>query len=110
VHYPRQCDPGGYGALNGVEVVTPPGQSLDAVHDAYVTLASRATCSEDQRQCFFNAGRSMVEEPGADVVLLAGTDLAIAFDGFDAGFPTFDCADAHVRAIFAKAIQRDPTP
>jgi aspartate/glutamate racemase len=52
----------------------------------------------------------MVEEPGADVVLLAGTDLAIAFDGFDAGFPTFDCADAHVRAIFAKAIQRDPTP
>ena len=76
-----------YGALNDVEVVTPLGPSLDAVHDAYVTLASTATCTDDQRQGFFDAGRSMVEEQGADAVLLAGTDLAIAFHGFDARLP-----------------------
>jgi len=98
-----------YGALNDVEVVTPLGPSLDAVHDAYVTLASTATCTDDQRQGFFDAGRSMVEEQGADAVLLAGTDLAIAFHGFDAGFPVFDCADAHVQAILERALQPNPT-
>jgi aspartate racemase len=98
-----------YGALNDVEVVTPPGQSLDVVHDAYATLATTATCTEDQRQRFFDAGRSMVEDQGADAVLLAGTDLAIAFHGFDAGFPVFDCADAHVQAIFETALQPNPT-
>ena len=94
-----------YGALSDVDVVAPLGPSLDAVHDAYVTVASTATCTEEQRHGFFVAGRAMVEEQGADAVLLAGTDLALAFHGFDAGFPVFDCAAAHVQAIFAEAVR-----
>jgi aspartate racemase len=92
-----------YGALSGVEVVAPTGPSLDAVHDAYVTVATTAMCTEGQRQGFFDAGRALVEEQGADAVLLAGTDLALAFNGFSAGFPVFDCAEAHVQAIVAEA-------
>jgi len=96
-----------YGALSGVDVVVPPGPNLDAVHDAYVAMATSATCTAEQRQVFFNAGRAMVEEQGADAVLLAGTDLALAFNGPDAGFAVLDCAEAHVKAIFADAVQTD---
>jgi aspartate racemase len=94
-----------YGALSGVEVVLPVGPSLDAVHEAYVQVASTATCTDAQRKGFFDAGRALVEEQGAEAVLLAGTDLALAFNGFEAGFPVFDCADAHVDAIVAEAIR-----
>jgi len=97
-----------YEALSDVEVVTPPGQDLNAVHDAYVTMASTATCTQEQRECFFDAGRAMIEEQEADAVLLAGTDLTLAFRGYDAGFPVFDCAEAHVRAIFEEAQRTDP--
>ena len=97
-----------YGALSDVDVVVPPGPNLDAVHDAYVTMASTARCTDEQRQVFFDAGRAMVDEHGADAVLLAGTDLALAFNGGDPGFPGFDCAQAHVTAIFAEAVRTDP--
>ena len=97
-----------YGALSDIDVVVPPWPNLDAVHDAYVTMASTATCTDEQRQVFFDAGRAMVEEQGADAVLLAGTDLALAFNGGDPGFPVFDCAQAHVTAIFAEAVRTDP--
>jgi aspartate racemase len=52
----------------------------------------------------------MVEVQGAEAVLLAGTDLALAFNGFAAGFPVFDCAEAHVDAIFEEAVRADPAP
>jgi hypothetical protein len=37
-------------------------------------------------------------------VLLAGTDLGLAFNGFSPNFAVFDCAKAHVKAIAAAAI------
>ena len=46
----------------------------------------------------------IVEDQGAEAVLLAGTDLALAFNGFSPDFAVFDCAEAHVEAIAAAAI------
>ena len=37
--------------------------------------------------------------PGAEAVLLAGTDLFVAFEGHDPGYPTIDGALLHVDAI-----------
>ena len=93
-----------YGAFPGVEALAPVGESLDQVHEAYVTMASAARCTDDQRQTFFNAGRVLVEDQGAEVVLLAGTDLGLAFNGFSPGFAVFDCAEAHAEAIAATAM------
>ena len=95
-----------YGALEAVEVVAPLGADLDAVHEEYVTVASTATCTDEQRRFFFDAGRSLVVEQGADAILMAGTDLALAFNGFDPGYPVVDCADAHVQAILAEALRQ----
>jgi aspartate racemase len=96
-----------YGALGDVEVVVPPVAGLDAVHDAYVSVASVASCTPEQRGVFFDAGRALVDEHGAEAVVLAGTDLALAFNGHDPGFTTFDCIDAHVSAIVEHALRRD---
>jgi aspartate racemase len=92
-----------YGALGALEVVAPAGTGVDEVHDAYVAMASTAHCTEDQRRTFFRAGSAMVRDQAAEVVLLAGTDLALAFTGHAPGFATFDCAAAHVAAIAAAA-------
>jgi len=94
-----------YGALGDVEVVVPPGAGLDAVHDAYVAVASAASCAPEQRRVFFDAGRALVDEQGTEAVVLAGTDLALAFNGHDPGFTTFDCIDAHVSAIVSHAVR-----
>ena len=94
-----------YGAIGDLPAVVPRGDSLDQVHDAYVTVASTARCTEEQRTVFFNAGCALVEEQGAHAVLLAGTDLGLAFDDVDPGFPVFDCCAAHVDAIAAHAFK-----
>lgn len=94
-----------FGALEDVALVAPRGGALDDVHDAYVQLAATAACTGEQRQLFVDAGRSLVQDQGAEAVLLAGTDLVLAFRGFDAGFPVLDCAAAHVRAIVAEALR-----
>ncbi|HEY5247971.1 MAG TPA: aspartate/glutamate racemase family protein [Dermatophilaceae bacterium] len=93
-----------YGALTDVETVAPEGDVLEAVHEAYVTMAATAHCTDQQREVFLEAGRALVDEAGAEAVMLAGTDLALAFDEINS-FPIVDCAAAHVEAIVAAAVQ-----
>jgi aspartate racemase len=40
------------------------------------------------------------------VVLLGGTDLFLAFQGYECGFPVLDCAEVHVEAIYQKSLGR----
>ena len=90
---------GFYGAARGAEVIAPAGETLDAVHDAYVAIAASGAATEEQREVLFSAGRALVSEHGAEAVMLGGTDLALAFAGQDPGFPVFDCAAVHADAI-----------
>ena len=92
-----------YGAIPGTEIVAPPPEELTAVHEAYVAMATAGAITAAQRQVFFTAGRALVENFSVEAVLLAGTDLALAFDHRDPGFPTIDCAAIHAAAI-ARAI------
>ena len=91
---------GFYGAIKGVAIIAPPPSELTAVHEAYVAMASAGTITEAQRQVFFSAGKNLMEKAGVDAVMLAGTDLALAFHQREAGFPTLDCAAIHADAIF----------
>lgn len=93
-----------YGAARTTEVVAPAGDALEAVHDAYVAMAVAGTVTEEQRAVFFSAGRDLVRNSGVEAVMLGGTDLALAFDGHDPGFPVFDCAAVHADAIAEAAI------
>jgi aspartate racemase len=95
-----------YGAVRHAEVVAPPADLLLQVHDAYTAMAIAGTVTEAQRELFFSAGRLLVDDLGAEAVLLGGTDLGIAFAGRDPGFRTFDCAVAHAAAIAEVAAER----
>src|SRR5215831_4711592 len=88
-----------YDAIPEATVTAPSGDLLSRVHDAYVAMAASGRVTEEQRAIFFVAGKTLVERHGCEIVMLGGTDLALAFGGYDPGFPTFDCAQVHAEAI-----------
>ena len=95
---------GVYGGLTSAETVAPLGADLDATHDAYIGMAMAGRATDDQRALLFKAGEKLVRDQGADAVVLAGTDLFLAFDGRDCGFPVIDSADVHIDALFQASI------
>ncbi len=88
-----------YGALTGIGTVIPEGDDLQTTNDVYIALARAGAVSEDGRATLFRIGRDLVERQGAEAVLLAGTDLFVAFEGRDPGYPTIDGALLHIDAI-----------
>jgi aspartate racemase len=92
-----------YGALAGVEVVAPPADLIEEVHATYIAVAQSGRCSAQQRSFFYSTGARMVAESHLDAILLAGTDLTLAFDGAPTGFTVVDCARVHALAIAAAA-------
>ncbi|MEM7376250.1 MAG: aspartate/glutamate racemase family protein [Pseudomonadota bacterium] len=66
-----------YGGIASAELVPPEGESLSAVHDAYVTMAASGRVSDAQRRVFDNACESLLQRHGVDAIVLGGTDLAL---------------------------------
>ena len=91
-----------FGQITAAETLVPAGD-LDALGAAYLEVATTGICSDATRRMFFEAGRQMVEDQGADAVLLAGTDLGLAFDGRDPGYRVIDALDVHVAALLDMA-------
>lgn len=71
---------------------------IDHLGQTYQEVAVAGTCSADQRATFIDAGARMMAA-GADAVVLAGTDLNLAFDGQDTGYPVIDALDVHVALL-----------
>ncbi|MEM6554672.1 MAG: aspartate/glutamate racemase family protein [Pseudomonadota bacterium] len=94
-----------FGKLADTEIIAPAGREMDRVHDAYVELANAGVASKETRDVLFAAGRNLIESAGVGAVLLAGTDLNIAFDGKDCGFRTVDCLEAHVSELVRYILQ-----
>lgn len=88
-----------FNSFQEVEIVLPPGDSLGKVHEAYMGIAVSGAASEEQRSTIFQAGKEMCEGQGAQAVVLAGTDLFVAFDGHECGFEYVDSALVHIEAI-----------
>ncbi|MCV2869725.1 aspartate/glutamate racemase family protein [Defluviimonas sp. WL0002] len=87
-----------YGQLARTEAVAP-GDDIAEIGQAYQDMAIAGECTEDQRRLFLEAGRRMVEDQGAQAIVLAGTDLNLAFDGCDPGYPVIDALDVHVAVL-----------
>lgn len=94
-----------YGAISSATVVAPRGAELEEVHANYAAMAAAGRVDDAQRRVFFTAGERLCRDQGAEVVLLGGTDLFLAFQGPDAGFPVLDCADVHVEAIYQASLR-----
>lgn len=87
-----------YGGVKGVASVVPEPETLDRVHRAYLKMGVSGQVSAEDREFFIQTGRDLIAN-GAEVVLLGGTDLFLAFGGRDVGYPTLDCAEVHIDAI-----------
>lgn len=94
---------GVYGKVSGIDLVRPPDADIATVHDAYVGMATAGRVTDAQRDILLDAGRKMMETQGADAIVLAGTDLFLALEGVEPGYPTIDAAAVHVAAIFEAA-------
>jgi aspartate racemase len=93
-----------YGAISSAAVVVPHAEALEQVHRNYAEMASVGRVTDAQRRAFVSAGQALSREQGAEVILLGGTDLFLAFQGADCGFPVLDCAEVHVEAIYRRSL------
>ena len=87
-----------YGQLARTEAVAPAGD-LAAMGRVYQDVAVSGACTDEQRAALFDAGRRLISEQGAEAVVLAGTDLGLAFDGHDPGYRVIDALDVHVAML-----------
>jgi len=90
-----------YGGVSTVQIVIPEGDDLEATHANYTQMARSGQATEAQRAFFLAQGERLCRDQGADAVALAGTDLFLAFDGADCGFPVIDCAQVHIDALIS---------
>ena len=94
-----------YGSVTGAAIVTPSGQDLDDVHEAYVAMAASGVVTDAQLAIFRTVGQGLIDHHGAEAIMLGGTDLALAFREGDSPFPLVDCAGIHADAIVEMAIR-----
>jgi aspartate racemase len=93
-----------HGGVTSVEILTPEGDELAEVGRRYTAMAIPGVATDDDRRFFHNAGRRLIEQ-GAEVVVLSGTDLFLAFDGQDPGYRLADAGEIHIGAIVRAAMQ-----
>jgi len=91
-----------FGQLQQTQTLAP--DNLAAVHSNYLETALTAKCTEQQRALFFAEGQKMIDR-GADAILLGGTDLGLAFDGYDPGYRIVDGLDVHVEHLVKLATE-----
>ncbi len=87
-----------YGQLSLTSAVALENE-IDTLGQTYQDMAVAGHCSDQDRTQFLDAGRRMVGDLGADAVVLAGTDLNLAFDGQDPGYTVVDALDVHVDVL-----------
>lgn len=82
----------------GVDVIMPKAEEIEQIHNAYMdVLYDRSTPA--QIDGLRQLARNFIARDGAQAVLLAGTDLSMVLNEDNAGFPTIDCAAAHITTI-----------
>jgi len=82
----------------GVDVIMPKAEEIEQIHNAYMdVLYDRSTPA--QIDGLRQLARTLIARDGAQAVLLAGTDLSTVLNEDNAGFPTIDCAAAHITTI-----------
>lgn len=83
---------------------------IERLGQLYQEVAVSGVCTAPQREAFFDAGRRMVDEQGAEAIVLAGTDLNLAFEGHAPGYRVIDALDVHVGVLSELAAGRRSLP
>ena len=87
-----------YGQLKRTRAVVLESE-VASLGQAYQDMAVAGVCPPELGARFRDAGRRLVAEEGAEAVVLAGTDLNLAFGGHDTGYRVIDALDVHVALL-----------
>lgn len=87
-----------YGQLQRTRAVALDDE-IETLGQAYQEVAVAGHCDDARRALFLDAGQRMVTDAGAEAIVLAGTDLNLAFDGQDPGYRVIDALDVHVEVL-----------
>jgi len=90
-----------WGQLAGVEIVKPQPDEIAFIGQAYQRILDGKTASSDADD-LRRIAHDLQRRDGVELVLLAGTDLAVMFDEASAGFPCLDVARLHIEAIVGR--------
>ncbi len=88
-----------FGKLPGFEIARPAPDEITFIHDTYSQLARTGSVSHEQYRQLVATAERLRARDGAEVIVLAGTDLATLFNESNTPFPHLDCARAHIQAI-----------
>ncbi len=98
-----------YGQLRETRAVAC-DDDIERLGQMYQDIAVTGVCTDEQRAALFAAGTRMVQEMGAEAIVLAGTDLGLAFDGYNPGYRVIDALNVHVALLADLAAGRAVLP
>ncbi|MEP3890880.1 MAG: aspartate/glutamate racemase family protein [Hellea sp.] len=99
-----------YGGLTAVDTVALPKAELKTIHNHYIAMAMAVNANDAQKDYFHEIGLKLSQDHGAELILLAGTDLFLAFGDEDHGYPIIDSAIIHVNSITKASLNNRATP
>ncbi|MFK8034892.1 MAG: aspartate/glutamate racemase family protein [Hyphomicrobiales bacterium] len=91
-----------FGLLRAPQTVVP-ANNVNELGNTYMEIANAGFCTEENRQKLFAAGAAMMKDQNAEAILLAGTDLGLAFNDHDPGYRVVDALEIHVAALVGMA-------
>lgn len=86
-----------YGQLSRTRAIALDDE-IESLGQLYQDMAVAGVCDHASRARFLDAGQRLVDL-GAEAVVLAGTDLNLAFDGQDTPYRVIDALDVHVALL-----------
>jgi aspartate racemase len=87
-------DSGLYGVASA-QVIAPPLEERNRVHDTYVAMATLGFSTSEQRIYMQDVAARLHRDAGVDAIVLGGTDLFLAFDQPHYAYKIIDCAIVH---------------
>lgn len=88
-----------YGFVPELEIVQARPDEVDYIHQAYMEMAQQGKGTEEQHRNLTALAHTLRQREGIDLIVLAGTDLALVFNPANTDFPYIDCAALHIAAI-----------
>jgi aspartate racemase len=97
-----------FGQLGGVaDVIRAQPDEIDSIHEIYLQLLSHAAGSEQQFRTLTQIAHTLCERDHVEVIVFAGTELSLVFNGGNIDFPHIDGARLHIDAIMRRLTKGD---
>ena len=91
-----------YGVANDIEWLILGGKRLDNTHMSYVELVNAGVAASKNRRDLVAVCTELIDR-SAEVIVLSGTDLFLAFDDISLSIDAIDCAEVHIKHLLELA-------